>query len=374
MENKDRLSRKILIIHDRFQFRGGAERLVLILAKALPADILTEFWTSESFPQIEAPGEVFVLTAAAPRTIVWRYFRAQMNYFCQTKKFSQNYDLVIFSGNNCLTAAFNFGKNVPKIYYCHSPVRYVYDLLDYRKNQETSFGKRFFFYDLGKHLIRFIYRRGLARMDKVLANSRNVQARLKKFCQTDSEVVYPPIETGKFAWRGQGDYYLSFGRLDELKRVQDIVRAFAKMPDKKLIVCSGGAAEEQIRNLASRYSNIEIRGWVDDQELANLVGNCIASIYLPIDEDFGMTPLESMSAGKPVIGVAAGGLKETIIDKKTGRLIPADYQLSDLISAVEYLSPDRALQMKYDCSRRAQDFSADKFIAQMKKIIEFKLL
>ena len=87
---------KTLIIHDRFQFRGGAERLVLDLARGLNADIVTEFWTEESFPQSEAPGKVFVLDRGEPRMMVWRYFRAQWNFWWKTRGLLNQYDVIIF--------------------------------------------------------------------------------------------------------------------------------------------------------------------------------------------------------------------------------------------------------------------------------------
>ncbi len=360
---------KILIIHDRFQFKGGAERLVLILAKALEADIATEFWTDESFTREDFPGQLFVLDEGEPNQIVWRYFRAHCNFFFKTRKFIKNYDVVIFSGNNCLTASFHISRSF-KILYCHAPVRYVYDLLERRRAEQPALWKRLVYFDLGKWVIRIIYRLGLLRMDTVIANSRNVQRRLKHFCNTDSQVVFPPIETSLFTWISQKDYYLSFGRVDELKRVSDIVRAFQKMPDKKLIISSGGDDLENIKKLAEGYSNISVIGWVSNTELRTLIGNCIASLYLPIDEDFGMVPLESMSAGKPCIGVDEGGLKETIIHNKTGILLPKDYTTEDIINAVKQLTPEKTLSMTEACIRRAAEFSTEGFIEKMKEIIE----
>jgi len=363
--------KKILIIHDRFQFRGGAERLVLFLARELKADIATEFWEDgQTFPREQAPGRLYVLDEGEPGRIVWRYFRAHLNFYLKTKKFINNYDLVIFSGNNCLTASFNLSKEIPKILYCHSPVRYVYDLLKLRREAEPSLLKRIIYYDIGKWGIRAVYRLGLKKMDKIIANSRNVKNRLKRFCHTDSEVVYPPIEVDKFKWLGQKDYYLSFARLDELKRVDDIVLAFQKMSDKKLVVCSGGDELEKIKQMASGFSNIEVKGWVEDEELKDLVGNCIASLYIPIDEDFGMTPVESMSAGKPCIVVDEGGMKETIINGKTGKIIPADYKIEDIIQAVKELTPEKALLMKEDCIACARQFSKEKFIKKIGLVIE----
>lgn len=362
--------KKILIIHDRFQFRGGGERLVLKMARLLNADIATEFWANgDTYEKAEALGKIFVLDRGEPKQIVWRYFRAHFNFYFKTKKFINDYDLVIFSGNNCLTAAFNLKSNKPNFYYCHSPVRYVYDLLRLRCASEPSFFKKIVYYDWGKWLIRFVYQSGLGKMKTILANSENVKKRLKDFCRVESQVVYPPVGAD-FSWRGQGDYYLSFARLDELKRVGDIIRAFQKMPDKKLVVCSGGDEMQNILELSKGYSNIKIKGWVEDEELKDLVGNCIANIYIPVDEDFGMTPVEGMTAGKPCIVVDEGGLKETIIDEKTGKIIPADYKIEDIVEAVNYLTPDKAAGMKDACLERAKLFSTKEFNRKILAVVD----
>jgi len=357
---------KIIIIHDRFMFRGGAERLALIMAKGLGADICTGFWSdSETFPKSDVPHKLFVLGNPSQKS-GWRYLKFQWLFYFKTK-FIHDYDLLIFSGNNCLSAAHNVKKGVKKIFYCHTPVRHAYDLKNYYLKNKVWWKRIILWFFIP--ISRLIYKWGFNQMDVIIANSQNVQERIKKYLCQDSTIIWPPIQTNKFKWLSQGDYYLSFSRVDKLKRVGDVVRAFQKMPDKKLIVCSGGDDLEQVKKLAAGYDNIQILGWVDDQKLVELVGNCIASIYIPINEDAGMVPLESMSAGKPCIGVFDGGLKETIIDRLTGKFIPTDYAIADIIKAVEWLTPEQALKMRTDCEEQAQKFSQEKFIEKMKNII-----
>ncbi|HRY63483.1 MAG TPA: glycosyltransferase [Patescibacteria group bacterium] len=357
---------KTLIIHDRFMFMGGAERLVLVMARGLEADICTGFWSdTETFPKNDVPNKLFILGNPSQKS-GWRYLKFQWLFYFRTN-FIKDYDLVIFSGNNCLSAAHNVRKGIKKIFYCHTPVRHAYDLKDYYLKNKVWWKRIILWFFIP--LSRLVYRWGFNQMDIVIANSKNVQARIKKYLRHDSLVVWPPIQTDKFKWLSQGDYYLSFSRVDKLKRVSDVVRAFQEMPDKKLIVASGGDDLENVKQLARGYDNIKVVGWQSDEELRSLVGNCIASIYIPINEDAGMTPLESMSAGKPCIGVAEGGIKETIIDEKTGKFIPADYTLEDIIKAVNWLTPERALSMRPACEAQAQNFSEEKFIEGIKAII-----
>jgi len=217
-------NKKILIIHDRFKFKGGAERLVLVMAQALQADILTEYWDEEnSFAKSEAPGKVITL-GKQTKIRGLGYVTAQWNFFWRTK-FIKDYDVIIFSGNNCLSAAWRCKKSQRKIMYCHTPVRYAYDLKDYYYKTYSFDLKPIFLFFV--YLARVIYQWGIKKMDLVLANSKNVQMRLKFYCNIDSEVVYPPIDLEKFQlamYAGaemarKGGYYLSFGRLDPLKRV-----------------------------------------------------------------------------------------------------------------------------------------------------------
>jgi glycosyltransferase involved in cell wall biosynthesis len=165
--------------------------------------------------------------------------------------------------------------------------------------------------------------------------------RLKKYLDVESEVLYPPCDTEGFEWMGDGDYFLSTARLEPLKRVDLIVEAFKDMPNKKLIVASGGSQLESLEELADGAKNITFTGWVSDTELRRLVGNCTATIYIPKDEDFGISPVQSLAAGKPVIGVNEGGVVETVRETADGVLIstpPSAAKIRDAVSRHEQLN------------------------------------
>jgi len=391
------LNKKILIIHDRFQYKGGGERLCLIMARALNADILTEYWNeTNSFTKKEASGKIFTLGKRFNIRGLG-YVSAQLRFFFKTK-FIKNYDTIIFSGNNCLSAAWR-APQARTIMYCHTPVRYAYDLKNYYYQKYPWYGRPvFLFFVL---LARAIYQWGIRKMDVVLANSQNVQTRLQKYCGVKSAVVYPPIDLEKFQSKhchsersvapaerseesiidpslpsvAQDDkkniatFYLSFARLVDLKRVDDIARAFQQMPDKKLIIASGGPELPKIKQLAVGYKNIEVLGFVSDAKLTELVQGCIANIYIPKQEDFGMTPLEAAAAGKPTIGVDDGGLRETILHEKTGYLIAKDYQIADLVKAVQWLDFAKAASMADACRAQAEKFGKEKFVQEVRSVV-----
>ena len=111
-------------------------------------------------------------------------------------------------------------------------------------------------------------------------------------------------------------------------------------------------------------------GWLDDDALAQLMGNAIAALYVPQDEDFGMSAVEAMAAGKPLIGVAEGGLRESVVDQRTGQLLPADPSADTIAEAVGRMSAERALSMRAACEARAAEFSRARFLDAFRNIIQ----
>jgi glycosyltransferase involved in cell wall biosynthesis len=279
-------------------------------------------------------------------------------------------------------------------------------------------------------LYRLAYERAVRGMDTLVTISETVRKRFRKHLGHDSLVVYPPCETDRFQWMEEGDFYLSTARVDPLKRVGLIVKAFKEMPDKRLVVVSGGADLPGIRRIAEGSLNIEILGWVDETTLTELMGRCIATIYIPRDEDFGISPVESMAAGKPVIGVQEGALLETIgggIIQRTedrrqraevgggvaergwkdgwrngwmdggmdgwregdggqggrragagkgllitecGVLATRDPGTADVMEAVRWMTPARAIGMRRACEARAKCFDTGVFLQKMRGLIE----
>ena len=155
------------------------------------------------------------------------------------------------------------------------------------------------------------------RVDKFIANSETVERRIKKYYRRDSEVIYPPVDTERFAIStAPKNYYLTGGRLVAYKRFDIVVDAFTKL-GKPLKVFGNGPELSDLKRRAGK--NIEFVGRVSDSERANLFANAIAFIN-PQEEDFGITPVESMASGRPVIAYRRGGATETVIDGVTGIL------------------------------------------------------
>lgn len=353
-----------IIVHDYFAIRGGGERLVLTLAKALQADVMYGYKTAESYDDDAFPETAIDL--ALPTSLRRAGIRAAALAlrFSGARKTLDQHAARIYSGVAAPFAAPRAG-NGKNILYCHTPPRFIYD-------QKDHFAHR-----AGRDPIRRFalqqfqrgYEAAIERMDVIIANSVTVQERIATYLGKPSTVVYPPCDLEAFQWIAQGDYYLSTARLSPLKRVDTIVEAFIAMPEKKLVVASSGEDIERLKALAADAPNITFLGWVSDSQLSVLVGRAIATIYVPVDEDFGMSPVESMAAGKPVIGVAEGGLRETIVHGSTGTLLKPGFTANDIAEAVIDLTPERALAMRADCQARAELFSQDRFIEGMRAAI-----
>lgn len=336
--------------------------------KALEADIASGFFSEWSF-NLRENGFTWKMISVSSE-IFRKWFRhIKLKYaFLYKTSFLKDYDKVIFSWD-CISAIRQCNKKTKKIYYCHTPPRYLYDL-HYLYLQKVPFLIKPVF-KLFCFVFKYMYEKDISKLDLILTNSINTQKRIKSFLDIDSEVLYPPVDMNQFRFISQKDYYLSFARLADAKRVDKIVEAFKKMPDKKLVVIYGenDPAKQKIFDLAEGSQNIEFITLKNNVGFTDYVGNAIATIYIPIDEDFGMSPVESMSAGKPVIWVDDGGLKESIIHEKTGLLIDKEAHVDDIISAVHDITPEKALSMRRDCESRAKDFSLESFEKRLKKLI-----
>lgn len=360
---------RVAIFQDYFLVRGGAERLVLTLAEGFPgATLVHGYRTDETYPAAAFPADTRSLEL--PRALRRRgvHLPALAVAFAARRRFAAGFDVRLFSGVVAPLAAPPRGRGV-NIFYCHTPPRFLYDLRDHYRQPRRNPLRR----AARETMMAWFearYRAAIERMDVIVANSETVRERIRRYLGRDSVVVHPPIDTDRFVWRGVGDYFLSTARLEPLKRVDRIVEAFRALPEARLVVLSGGEERARLEAMAAGCANITFRGWVEDAELHRLVGGARATIYLPKAEDFGMSPVESMAAGTPVIGVAEGGLRETIVDGETGVLLPPDFTTGDLVAAVRAMTPDRALSMRAACEARAARFSRERFLQEMRALVE----
>ena len=350
-----------LILHDAFAFKGGGERLVYLLCRDLEADLAFGYRNKKTFNLDELSNNLINLESES-KLLAWRTIK-RLHTFRNKTKFLYRYKNVIYTGQDSSLAVSNHseGKN---IYYCFTPPRSMYDLKESHLASQTPLER--LRHALYNTFYQPLYENAIRKMDVILADSKNVQNRIQKFLGLESTVLYPPCDIDKFNWVGQEDYYLSTARLTPYKRVDLIIQAFIKLPEKRIIIASTGPDENRLKQLAEGFDNIQFTGDINDKELKNLIGNAVATIYIPIDEDFGMSPVESMAAGKPVIGAGEGGLLETVIHGVTGWLSSPNISVEELVQMLDAANPKLARSMRFSCEKQATGFRTELFINKIK--------
>lgn len=357
---------KGIMLYDFLAVRGGAEKLALTLLKSLPdVPLAVGYREVASFSEADLPAGGCIDLQADSKIPAWRILKIMYTFERRTD-FLKGYDWVLFSGVYAPLAVHQH-PNGANLLYCHTIPRFAYDLQDYYFRQFPWYLRPAFLALV--HFMRYKYARAIAKMDLIIANSENVKRRIKKHLGHDAVVVHPPIDVEQFRWLEDGDYYVSLARLENFKRVDRIVEAFLRMPQHRLVVLSGGAEYGRLVQLAQGADNIQFVGWQPESEIQRWIGGCRAAIYVPMNEDFGMSPVEAMAAGKPVIGVAEGGVLETIIDGKTGVLIRGALSSESLVAAVERLESLDPPSMRFACEERARQFSEQVFVKKMQDLL-----
>jgi len=351
------------VLYDFMQVPGGAERVTLALAKALGSEVIVSRVEPACEALLKSKGIPVQSLSSSWTRGMGRVLEAMLNFSLRASRIAKA-ETVIYSGFYAPLAV-HFQRAGRRIYYCHTLPRFAYDL-----KAESRAGFAWYWrplFDVFTALLRWRYERAIQRMDGVWVNSENVRQRVKRYLGVDATVIYPPVETRRFAWLSHGDFYISLARLEPLKRVDAVVKAFLQMPQRRLVVASGGSQLAALQQLAAGAGNITFLGWTSEAQLCAHVGHARAAIYVPVDEDFGISPVEAMAAGKPVIGVAEGGLLETVVDGQTGCLIRGDLTPEKIIAAVEALQALSPATMRSACEARAAQFDEAVFTHQVKQ-------
>lgn len=347
--------------YDFLLVEGGAEKLTLQVKQDFPEmDMTVGFADRTVFPQADYSESSFRTLTSATSVRGWQGLKV-MSAFKRKGGFLADYETVFHSGVYAPVAV-RHCQDARNICYCHTPPRFVYDLRSHYLETAPAWQSALIRSLIPK--VRKEYEQAMANMDIVVANSKNVRRRLEQYVGlSDVQVIHPPVDTKGYQWLDDGDYYLSTARLESYKRVNRIIDAFKQMPDRKLVVASGGSEMNRLRQLAHGHENISFTGWCSSTQMQELIGNCIATIYVPRDEDFGISPVESMAAGKPVIGVAEGGILETVVPDRTGVLIDPQNFLSGeasrtaLAEAVTAMDIEKSRSMMDACKEQSAKFT-----------------
>jgi glycosyltransferase involved in cell wall biosynthesis len=348
-----------ILTGDEFSVLGGAERHMIDAAFALEADIVCPGYNKGPVETYDPERQVkFIsLDKKLPKEPL-----RQLSGKWLFRQISLNYDFYIAMDD---MAVEYLRKGRPHLYYMFTPRRALYDMY-YPFLEEVKPVKRPF-YSLALGVSRKYDRHFVKKYVKnFAANSHNVRNRIFKAYQRNAEVIYPPVHTEKYQYRPSEGYWLSVGRVDKWKRVDLQIEAFRKMPDKQLFIV--GPVYPQYQYLVDNApKNVRFLGTVEEGRLFDLYSRCEGLIATAIDEDFGLTPVEAMASGKPVVATREGGYLESVVEGYTGILVKPDMQ--DICQAVMSISK---CQEKYRdcCQERAKIFDYSVFKKLIIKIIE----
>jgi glycosyltransferase involved in cell wall biosynthesis len=352
---------RIAIFHDYFGAIGGAERLVIAMAKILDADIITT--DTESVKKIDPSVRVISLG----KTIRFPPLKQiSASFFFYFSDVSEHYDFFIFSGNWAHYAAH---RHRPNIWYCNTPTRAFYDQYPL-VIQKQKFLKRFMA-RIWITIHRFFDQRSIRKVDNIVVNSENIKNRVTQYYQRDSIIIYPGIDNSLFHCSECRNYWLSVSRLYPEKRIELQIEAFRRLPDEKLLIAGGYAEGDNASAYVQKITqnlppNVTLLGEVNEERLIDLYSQCRALLCTAVDEDFGLTPLEAMACGKPVIAVDEGGFRETVTPE-TGILVRPDVD-----AIIEAIGTLRSNPEKYQtaCMARAHEFDISPFEEKIKVAVE----
>jgi len=372
---------KVALVHDYLNEFGGAERVLMALSEMFPeAPIFTSFYRKDS--------RAYEAFKDKDIRVSWVHYIP----FFATKLHSPlrflapliwnrldftNYDIIISSASWYITKGFTKkGKNTKEICYCHTPPRWLYG---YQTSVEWQRYRLISWYGLiVGHFMRIYDFNAAQRVDQFLANSKNTAQRITKFYRRGSKVIYPPVElVTKPKKISQKDkiYYLVLSRLVGGKGLSLAIEAAKKLKVRlKIAGKPAGYSTEYKKLLFLANKNIEFLGFVPDEDLANLYTGAKAFLALARDEDFGITPVEAMLAGTPVIAYKGGGYLESVQEGVNGMFFD-ELSVGSLVKVMKKFEKKRFSDAKI--KKSVEKFGKERFqkeimqkVESMKKILK----
>lgn len=328
---------KVALVHDYLNQYGGAERVLEELHTLFPdAPVYTSmYWPEKMSPMIN---ELDVRTSFMQRMPL--VTRNHQPFLLLYPLAFESFDLsgfdVVISNSSAFCKGVVTSPGTLHICYCLTPMRWVWNYHAYVERERLGWFPRLVLPAAISQLRAWDVATA-QNVDRFLAISRTVSARIRKYYRRDSRVIYPPVNCDAFISSSAEytrarveDYYLIVARLIPYKRIDLAVDAFTRLGIPLKIVGSGGRDLPELKSRAGK--NVEFLGRVSDAELKQLYASCRAYVF-PGEEDFGIAPLEANASGRPVVAYAAGGALDTVVDGRTGTLFQSQ-TVDSLIDAI----------------------------------------
>jgi glycosyltransferase involved in cell wall biosynthesis len=364
---------RVALVHDWLVTYAGAERVLEQMLAVFPqADLF-------SLIDFVPSGERGFLGGRSVRTSFlqrvpgmrrrYRQFLPLMPLAVEQLDLS-GYELVL-SSSHAVAKGVLTGPDQLHVCYCHSPMRYAWDLQhQYLRQTRLDRGVKGALARWMLSRMRVWDLRTANGVDTFVASSRFIAQRIWKAYRRESTVVYPPVDTEAFTpGTVREDFYMTASRMVPYKRIDLIVEAFATMPQRRLVVIGDGPESSRIRSRGA--SNVEFLGQQSFEVLRDRLRRARAFVFAA-EEDFGIVPLEAQACGTPVIAYGRGGAVETIIDQaspgRTGVLFESQAveAIRDAVTRFELLDPqiDPAA-----CRQNALRFSPGRFRSELKEFV-----
>lgn len=348
----------IAILHDQINTNGGAERVAFELARTFDAPIYSGWVDDSKVPADVDAREVFTSRVAQlPPRIHYMAEDAYQMVKWQRQPELTEYDTLIINKTN--PAWFIPEDDQSVVWYLHSTPRNLYDLFHINSQGLAK--------SVLSPIMRSLYLPNIRRCDYLVCNSELVARRAELYWDRDADaVVHPPVDVSAFGADEQETrgYYLTLSRLERHKRTAKVVQA-ANTLGIPLKVAGTGTEYDRLQELAG--PTVELCGYVSEERKQELMSGAKAFVMAADNEDFGMTPIEAMASGTPVIGVDDGFTKHQVLDGQNGLLFEKG-SVGDAITRFERAGVEWSDKVIEDWT--AQNFGTEKFRNGMQEAID----
>ena len=356
---------RVAIVHEWLIDYAGSERVLKEILALLPgADLFTLIDRPDedlrrAIPR-RAKATTFLQSLPNPRR--WLPYYVPLMPFAVEQLDVSGYDVVLSSSHTAAKGVIT-GPDQLHISYVHSPMRYAWDLQhQYLRDSNLDRGLRGFAAKWALHRLRHWDVRTANGVDAFLANSAFIARRIRKTYRRDAEVVYPPVEVSALPLGvDRDDYYLTVSRLQPYKRVDLLVEAFARMPERRLVVIGDGPMMKRLR--AMRVANVELLGHRPTSEVLEHMRRARAFVFAGI-EDFGIVLVEAQACGTPVIALDHGGASEIVRGEDTSSpsgVLFAEQSVASIVDGVNRFERAAARFTAGACRESALRFDAAVF-------------
>ncbi|MFA5895175.1 MAG: glycosyltransferase [Candidatus Shapirobacteria bacterium] len=367
------MSNGTAIISDVVMKYGGAEKVLESILQIYPKSVLYTLFIvpsarkklMERFPYLTIKTSKWQLFVRDDRVTKYISIIKVLSWIYWERLDLSGYDTVISSSHSFMSKNVRSDNNAFHLSYIHTPPRYLYDEFNEIEFIKGRIGSVLFWPI--KKILRGIDKRGAKRPDKLVANSKNVQTRIKRYYGREVQVVYPPVDDftlKKYFGRKRGDYYIWVSRLVKQKGIYQAVETCEQM-GRKLIVVGGGDELTKLRQ--KKYKWVTFEGACSDEKKFQLMSKSKALIYTSVDEDFGIVPVESLMMGVPVIARNSGGVREVVREGVNGLLFADNGGRGLEKTIIEFEKKDFD---RLGCRKSVSSFGQQIFMDKLRDIIK----